>query len=229
MNKITALLPMKANSQRVPNKNFKLFNGKPLFMWVLNELLALELIDQIVINTDAKDNILDHGIHESERIIIRDRDSNLCGDEVSMNKIIKDDLENINSQIYLMTHTTNPLLTKFTINKAINTFLDCYDSRDSDSLFSVNKFQSRFYDRKCQPINHDPNNLIQTQELEPFFEENSILYLFTKESFNNTNARIGIRPIMFETPIIESIDIDTPSDWDFAFKLKQLMLKNNND
>ena len=97
------------------------------------------------------------------------------------------------------------------------------------SLFSVNKFQSRFYDHKCQPINHDPNNLIQTQELEPFFEENSILYIFTKKSFSITNARIGMRPIMFETPMIESIDIDTPSDWDFAFKLKELILKNNND
>ena len=52
--------------------------------------------------------------------------------------------------------------------------------------------------------------------LEPWYEENSNLYLFTGPSFASTNARIGRKPTMYENPPFESIDIDTPDDWDFA-------------
>ena len=61
-----------------------------------------------------------------------------------------------------------------------------------------------------------PNNLVRTQDLEPWFEENSNLYIFTRESFAKTQARIGAQPMMYEGPFFESIDIDTPADWDFA-------------
>ena len=62
-------------------------------------------------------------------------------------------------------------------------------------------------------MNHDPNRLIRTQDLDPLYEENSNLYLFTKESFNRTGARIGRNPLLFETPISENIDIDNEDDW----------------
>ena len=53
--KIVALLPMKANSERVKGKNFKIFNSKPLFRWMLDTLLAIKEIDQVIINTDARE------------------------------------------------------------------------------------------------------------------------------------------------------------------------------
>ena len=65
-------------------------------------------------------------------------------------------------------------------------------------------------------MNHDPDNLLRTQDLEPWFEENSNLYIFTREGFAKTNARIGKQPMLFESPRFESIDIDTLDDWDFA-------------
>ena len=86
-------------------------------------------------------------------------------------------------------------------------------------LLDVKHLQTRFYTASGDPINHDPDNLIRTQDLEPWFEENSCLYLFTKESFAATNARIGNTPILFETPKLESIDIDEPEDWDLAAAL----------
>ena len=76
--------------------------------------------------------------------------------------------------------------------------------------------QTRFYREDGSPVNHDPNNLVRTQDLEPWFEENSCLYIFSGESFAKTNARIGERPIMLETPKLESIDIDTMEDWAHA-------------
>ena len=215
-----ALLPMKANSSRVPGKNFREIAGKPLARWILDTLVRIELIDKIVINTDAIEELAKIGIHDGAhngRVIVRLRPSELCGDTVSMNKIIWNDLNSINAENYLMTHTTNPLVTEETIRTAIETYKAGQNAHDS--LFSVNRHQTRFYDRYAKPINHDPNNLVQTQDLEPYFEENSCLYLFSKSSFETTNARIGKTPIMMEIPKIEAVDIDELDDWIVAEKL----------
>ena len=214
--KIVALLPMKANSERVKGKNFREFNGKPLFRWTLDTLLAIKEIDQVIINTDAREILAKNGLVETDRIVIRDRKKEICGDMVSMNLIIEDDVNNVNADIYLMTHTTNPLMTAITVGGALESFQTQKNSGDADSLFTVDKIQTRFYTEDCSAVNHDPDNLLRTQDLEPWFEENSNLYIFTKEAFDKTNARIGKNPMMYETSKFESIDIDTPDDWDFA-------------
>ena len=214
--KVVALLPMKANSNRVKGKNFRELAGKPLFRWILDTLLSIEMIDQVVINTDAEKLLLENGLPINDRITIRKRKEEICGDNISMNLVLQDDIENVDSELYLMTHTTNPFLTKESIIISIQEFYRAKLEKNADSLFSVNKLQTRFYSENCQPINHDPNHLIPTQDLEPWFEENSNLYLFTKDSFMKTRARIGLNPIMFETKKVESVDIDTPEDWELA-------------
>jgi CMP-N-acetylneuraminic acid synthetase len=213
--KTVALLPMKANSERVKGKNFKDFCGKPLFRWVLDNLLAEPRIDRVVINTDARDILAENGLVESDRVIIRDRPKDICGDMVSMNLVIENDVKNIDADTYLMTHTTNPLLSLSSINRA----MDEYETglkNGFDSLFTVNKIQTRFYDEDVKAINHDPDNLIRTQDLPPWFEENSNLYIFSKESFKKTKARIGRAPQMMVTEPFEATDIDTPADWELA-------------
>ncbi len=214
--KIVALLPMKANSVRVSGKNFRDFCGKPLFRWILDTLLQVKEIDQIIINTDARQILAANGLTDTDRITIRDRKSGICGDHVSMNLVLADDIAHVPADLYLMTHTTNPLMSADTISRAVAAFQAAQAQGQADSLFTVDKVQTRFYRADCSPINHDPDNLIPTQNLEPWFEENSNLYLFTKDSFAQTRARIGKRPMMFESPPFESIDIDTPADWDFA-------------
>lgn len=224
-----ALLPMKANSERVKGKNFRVFNGKPLFRWVLDSLLAVDEIDLVVINTDARHILAENGLTDSDRILIRDRKPEICGDLVSMNLVLADDIANVEADTYLMTHTTNPLLSSKTIHDALNSFSAAKSAGTADSLFTVDKIQTRFYRADGSPINHDPNNLIRTQDLEPWFEENSNLYIFTKDSFAKTNARIGKQPMMFETPKFESIDIDTPEDWDFAVVAGGYLLERRNN
>ena len=213
---IVALLPMKANSERVVGKNFKNFCGKPLFRWVLDTLLSVPEISCVVINTDARDILEDHGLSEGERVKIRDRPQEICGDLVSMNSVIADDVSNLDADFFVMTHTTNPLLSKRTVQEAIHGFQAALEFNECDTLFTVNMVQERFYTSEGKAINHDPENLIRTQDLPPWYRENSNLYLFTKNSFNATGARIGKRPKMLTTPAFESIDIDTRDDWDFA-------------
>ena len=213
--KIIALLPMKGTSERVPNKNLKDFNGSPLYTVVLNTLLNCSLIDKVVINTDSqliKDDITKN---YNSNVIVIDRPENICGNYVSMNKIIEHDISQFPASIYLQTHSTNPLLKSETITKALEKMLNVADEPKVDSIFSVTRTQKRFYTEDCLPMNHDPNMLV-TQHLKPIFEENSCFYIFTRESFTKNNSRIGSNPFMYEIDKIEAIDIDEPEDFKIA-------------
>lgn len=225
MTKTVALLPMKANSERVPGKNFRQFADKPLFRWILDSLMAVAEIDLVVINTDARDILAENGLLDSNRVMIRDRKFDLCGDLVSMNRVLADDIEQVDADTYIMTHTTNPLLSYGTISKALQRYRKLESQGDADSLFSVNKIQTRFYLEDVTPLNHDPVNLVRTQDLEAWYEENSSLYIFSRSSFSLSNARIGRNPAMFITPKIESIDIDEPEDWDMALAIARHKIK----
>lgn len=214
--KTVALLPMKANSERVKGKNFRPLAGKPLFKWILDALLECSEIDLVVINTDAREILAENGLSESERVVIRDRKPELVGDFTSMNLILEDDINAVKADRYIMTHTTNPLLQSNTISAALSEYTDAVDRGVGDSLFGVTKFQTRFYRADGSAINHDPDNLIRTQDLEPWYEENSCVYVFSAASFAATNARIGKKPILFEIPKLQAIDIDEREDWFLA-------------
>lgn len=213
---------MKAHSERVKSKNFRMIAGKPLFRWVLDSLANAPEINRIVINTDARRILSENGLSDGDyngKVHIRDRRAEICGDFVSMNLVIADDVENMPADYYLMTHTTNPLLQTATISRMIGQFLAAQEDGKADSLFTVTKHQTRFYAGDGKALNHDPGNLIRTQDLPAYWEENSVSYLFSPESFAKTGARIGANPMMFETPRLESIDIDDQSDWFIAESL----------
>jgi CMP-N-acetylneuraminic acid synthetase len=215
---------MKANSERVPNKNFRLIGGKPLYYWMLETLFAIEVIDRVIVNTDAEQELFSH-FYGNKKFVFRSRKPSLCGDLVSMNKIIEDDILSDGSDIFLMTHTTNPLISTKTLNNAIDIFVN-RDKNKYDSLYSATKFQGRFYYEESVTINHNPNELLRTQDLPPVYLENSCLYLFDKSTFLDTKTRIGKKPILFETPQLESVDIDTEDDWYLASLLISDKSKN---
>lgn len=218
--KLKVLLPMKSNSQRVPNKNIKDFDGKPLYYAILNSLLNSKYVEYVVIDTDSETIKDDAKKNFGNKIIIIDRPKEIQGDFVSMNNIISYDLSILDGEYFLQTHSTNPLLKTQTINKAIEQYFKQINK--FDSLFAVTKIQTRFYDKNVKPINHNPKELLRTQDLEPMYEENSNFYIFSKESFKNANnKRIGLKPQIFEVNKLEAIDIDEPDD----FKLAELLYK----
>ncbi len=225
--KIVALLPMKGNSERVPNKNLKEFYGRPLYHRLLDTLLASQYIDKVVINTDSENIKNDVLKNYPDNVVILNRPQEIIGDYVSMNKIIEHDINNIEADIYLQTHSTNPLLKKDSIDRAIEKMIEVIEKGAHDSIFSVTKMQTRLYDAQGNPFNHNPKELLRTQDLPPLFEENSNFYIFTKESFSKAdNKRIGINPLMFEIDKLESVDIDDEQDFTLAEMIfKQLKQK----
>ena len=210
--KIAALVPMRHHSERVPEKNYRLFHGKPLFFWIIETLLRCPSIDSVYINTDSP-VIKEKARGIDPRVHIVKRPKRLCADDVPMNEILLYDVSLIEADYYLQTHSTNPLLKKETIEKAIHTFLA---AQGYDSLFGVTRWQTRFWDHQGHPINHDPGQLERTQDLPPMFEENSNIYIFSKKGIEERNNRIGRKPLMFEISKHEAIDIDEEIDFKIA-------------
>ena len=211
MEKIKALVPMKGHSERVPNKNIRLIAGKPLFHWILESLSKSQYIDEIIINTDSEE-IAENASANFDVIILK-RPEELCGDMVSMSPLIKHDISHTSGSLFLQTHSTNPLVKTETIDRAIETF---YKLSDHDSLFTVTPMWTRIFWKDGEPINHDPDNLIRTQDLDPIYEENSCLYLFSRDIFNKRENRLGFNPKMMVMDPIESIDIDEEHDFQLA-------------
>ena len=210
--KIVALVPMRHESERVKQKNYRDFNGKPLFYWILETLLSCPSISEIYIDTDSP-VIKETAPKVGDRVHIIDRPKELCGGDVPMNSILLYDVEFAKADYYIQTHTTNPLLRKQTIEEAIREFLR---QGGYDSLFSVTKLQSRLWDERSKPINHNVDVLARTQDLPAVFEENSNIYIFTKEVLEKRKNRIGDRPFMFEINKMEAWDIDEELDFTLA-------------
>jgi len=217
--KIAALVPMRHHSQRVPGKNFRNLAGKPLFHYVLETLMQCPEIQQIAVDTDSE--IIQKDINKKfPGVMVIDRPERLRADTIPMNAILMYDTSQVSADLYLQSHSTNPLLKPATISKAINNFRK--QSPTYDSLFSVTRLQTRLWDQNTLPINHDPDVLLQTQDLPPIYEENSCIYLFTAENLKRRGNRIGESPMMFEIPVEEALDIDEEID----FQIADLLMKN---
>lgn len=219
--KFAALVPMRHHSQRVPGKNYRPLAGKPLFHHIVQTLLSVPEISRVVIDTDSEPVMADLREHFPQVSII-DRPEHLRADTVPMNDILIYDTAQVEADFYLQTHSTNPLLRPETISRAIQTFLAHYP--EYDSLFSVTRLQTRLYDANGRAINHDPAVLIQTQDLPPIYEENSCLYIFTRENLLGRHHRIGGHPYLFEIDADEAWDIDEELD----FEICDFLLKRKN-
>lgn len=215
---LVALVPMRHDSERVPGKNRRDFNGAPLYHRIVRTLLAVDAVDQVVIDTDSP-SIAEEAPQLSDRVAVLKRPDHLRGGDVPMNAILLHDVEQVPADLYLQTHSTNPLLRPETVARAVAA-LD--DNLEHDSLFSVTRLQTRLYDATGAAMNHDPSVLLRTQDLPPVFEENSNIYLFDGDTLRKRNNRIGANPLMFEIDAEEAWDIDVELDFRVAELLHQL-------
>jgi CMP-N-acetylneuraminic acid synthetase len=216
-NRIVAFVPMRHDSERVPGKNYRPIHGRALFHYILETLLACPEVDQVVVDTDSP--VIMEGLRDHfPQVTLLERPIHLRAGTVSMNEVLLYDIGQCPGDLYLQTHTTNPLLRSETVSRAIQSLGAAQSVHDS--LFSVTRRQVRLWDERGRGVNHDPTVLLRTQDLPPLFEENSSLYLFTGETLKTRGTRIGERPMMFETDPEESWDIDT----EFEFAIAEFLL-----
>lgn len=218
--KIIALVPMRHHSERVPGKNYRLLAGKPLFHHILDTLLLVPEIQQVVVDTDSP--TIMKGLRDHyPQVVIVERPEHLRADTTPMNEVLLHDTAIVPGDLYLQTHSTNPLLRPETISRGIQTLVNNFPAYDS--LFSVTRIQTRLWDQLARPVNHNPAILLRTQDLPPIYEENSCMYLFTRQTLEQRRNRLGDRPYLFEIPAAEAWDIDEELD----FQITDLILSKS--
>jgi CMP-N-acetylneuraminic acid synthetase len=208
--KIVAIVPMRHSSERVQGKNYRSFAGKPLYHHIVGSLLACPQVTEVVIDTDSP-LILKDCADNFPSVTLIERPERLRGGMVPTNEVLLNDVSQVEADLYLQTHSTNPLLSNKTIGRAIDALLSGFPAYDS--LFSVTRLQTRLWDAMGRAINHNPAVLLRTQDLPPVYEENSNLYIFTRQTLETRRNRIGERPLMFEIDRLEASDIDEELDF----------------
>jgi CMP-N-acetylneuraminic acid synthetase len=213
MIRTVAVVPMRHNSERVPGKNYRPLAGIPLYHHVVRTLSSVPEIDVIVIDTDS-DFIIDDCAESFPHVQVLLRPEHLRDGAIAMNDVLLNTLDQVDADIVLQTHSTNPFLKADTVSAALKLFSS--PDRECDSVFSVTRLQARLWDAATRPVNHDPSVLLRTQDLAPLFIENSCFFIFTPELLRERGNRIGVRPFMVEMAALEAVDIDTEEDFSLA-------------
>ena len=203
--KTIAVVPMKLNNRRLPQKNTKAFtNGMPLCQYILSTLLSVDEIDEVYVycsNPDIQEYI-PNGIKYLKRSESLDQDT------TKMNEVLQCFAKDVYADIYVMTHTTAPFIKKESIKKG----LDAVMSGKYDSAFAAKKLQD-FLWKDGVPFNYALDNIPRTQDLPALYEETSGFYIYKNEVMTKLNRRIGENPFIVEVGEIESVDIDEPEDF----------------
>jgi len=224
MTKIIAIIPIKHKSSRIPGKNFRIMNGYPLFYWIIKTLLNISEINEIVIDTNSPiifDKVPKIFKDNMNKITLYQRPKHLWPGDTPTNDLLMNVINDLNldADLYLQTHVTNPLLKCKTITNAINEFIN--KQNEYDTLFSVKTHHTRFYNKDGEDMNHNRFILIPTQDLDPIYEENSCIYIFSKKILEKYKARIGKKALLFPISDIESQDID----WENDFLITEALMK----
>jgi len=203
-----AVVPMKLNNRRLPQKNTKSFtNGKPLCWYILSTLLKVKGIDEVYVycsNPDIKDFI-------PEGVKFLRRSENLDKDTTKMNEVLRCFSNDVDADIYIMTHTTAPFIGAESIMKG----LEAVEEGRYDSAFAAKKVQD-FLWKDGKPFNYMLDNIPRTQDLPVLYEETSGFYIYRRDVIRKYNRRIGDKPYIVEVGEIESVDIDELEDFIIA-------------
>lgn len=206
--KTIAIIPIKLKSERLSNKNIKLFsNGKPLCSYIFNIITKVNNIDEIYVYcSDEKiKKYLPIGIKFLKRSKELDKNT------TTMNEILREFSREVNADIYVLTHVTAPFI-------KVTTFETCIDKVKSgkyDSAFSVKKMQD-FLWKDGNPINYNLDNIPRTQDLPDIYKETCGIYVFKKELIEKFNRRIGKKAYLCEVTDIEAMDINNEFDFIIA-------------
>lgn len=212
--KVVAMIPIKLNSQRVPHKNILPILGQPLCYHICDTMKQVEAIDDVCVYC-SDEKVRDY-LPASIRYVKRPK--YLDGDLVKGKQIYAEFINSVDADIYVLGHTTSPFIKSQSIENALNKVL----GGEFDSAFAAEKKQTFcWFDGK--PINYELDNVPRTQDIEPVWVETSAFFIFRKEIFTQYGRRIGFKPYIQEVHGIETVDIDTKEDYEFAIQMAKTL------
>jgi len=217
--KINAFLPCKKQSQRIKNKNKKIFANITfgLIKIKLSQLIRSKLINKIYLSTDDQQIINFAKKLNNKKIIIHvRRDKNLSKNNTATQKLIHHAIEIIPDGHILWTHVTSPFINEMIYDKVIKKYKSIIKSKH-DSLMTVTKIQGFVWDNKSS-INYNSKKIKwpRTQDLKMLNKINSGIFLNSRLNYLRFDNRIGKNPYMYEISKFIGLDIDDYEDFKFA-------------
>lgn len=218
--KISVFLPCRAGSERVPKKNTKPFAGIEggLLRIKLNQLIACQSIDTIMLSTNDEEVIQIAEALSNDKIVIDRRPEHLATSSTSTDDLVKYVPQIIKEGAVLWTHVTSPFINEKIYAEAIGQYKEFSDRKEGyDSLMSVTPLKTFLWNKKGA-VNYDraKEKWPRTQTIDPLYEINSGIFLTDIEVYKNLQDRIGSNPYLFETNDIDSFDIDWEEDFFIA-------------
>lgn len=206
--KVTAMVPIKLNNERLPGKNIKLLGNKPLISYMLSTLDNIKQIDDIYVYC-SDERIKEYLVG---RVKFLKRPKKFDSKETHFAHIFESFYSNIISDIYVVAHVTAPFIRKSTIIECI----DKVKNEDFDSAFTATKIQEFLWKDDGRALNFNPFDIPRSQDLPIVYKETTGLYVIEKSLFDSYKVRIGNKPYIKEVGLRESVDINCAQDFKFA-------------
>lgn len=209
--KVVSFIPIKLNNQRLPGKNTMLLNGRPMCDYIFETISVVDTIDEkyVYCSDEAIKPFIEP--YREKGLKFFKRDSYLDGFQVKGLEIIDHFVKDVDADIYVLTHVTQP----FTKSESIKKALEKVVSGEYDSAFSAVVLQDYMW-MNGKPFNYDMKNIVRTQDLDPIYMETGAFFIFRKEVFTQLGQRIGNKPYIYEIDQFEAVDVDTAEDFEFA-------------
>lgn len=207
---IKALIPVRAGSQRVKNKNIRPFAGSSLLEIKIKQMHRIKELDGVIVNSDS-DEMLE--LAESFGAEIFKREAYYATSEISANLFYQNIAENFNGDVILLSNVTSPLIKDETIVNLIKTYYDNLNKYDSITTGTIVK---EFLWQNNKPLNYNPRNKPRSQDLPEIISLNHAIGIMKKETMVDAKDIVGFNPLIVPIEKEEAIDIDNEIDFEFA-------------
>ena len=204
MSEIVAVIPARAGSKGIPNKNIRIINGHPMIWYAINNALKSKYINKVVVSTDSDEVAI---IAKHMGAIVHMRDASLCADDVTLDGVIYDVVKDYVCDFVVTMQPTSPTLKVETLDKAVEYAFE----QNTDALISaINKPHLSWREEKG--IKH-PNyeNRLNRQYLPANYLETGA-FVISKREIVTEKSRISGNVDVFEISEEEAVDVDTFTD-----------------
>ncbi len=209
--KIVAFLPVKGTSERIHNKNLRIFNGEPLFVFTLKKLLRCSFIDSVYLDSENEE-ILEIGNRLGAELLRRD--PSLANNKTDGHQLFHNEVSKVDADIYIQHLCTSPFIKEETIKNAIEILKK---NTEFDSVVLGKKEKCYFWS-EGKPL-YDINKIPNSIDLPLVITEAMSLYVMRGKVARETGRRIGRSPKMIFADPIELIDINVEEDLKLAEKV----------
>lgn len=215
--KVVAFIPARKDSKGVPGKNKKIFSGKPLVQWSIEQAAATKLFDHIIVSSDDPDVLQIAHDCKKLKVVPVERHKELATDTADMDEVLYDFFarkENKCKYICLLP-PTSPLRSPEDIKNMyrfikMKKYWTVISVKWSDFIGWVEKPTNK------GPIpSYNVQKRPNRQTRNDFFLENGSIYWFKHEIFIPYGHMIAnpSKVKLYEMPMERSLEIDTPFDF----------------